>query len=271
MIAPTVSQLRIFPVKSLEGLQVDQAEVGIHGLKWDRHFAIVAKDGQLISGKRNPEVNRLAVSYNLPEQQINLRDRSQERAYQFPLEVGHKELDEYLSDYFQLAVSLHHDIEGGFQDIPRIGSLSMYGSASLKALHADLDRHEIDELRRRFRVNVEITTEDPYWEDQLYIRPGLRVKCMIGDVEAIGVAPRVRCAVPPLDTRTSELDTSFVDDLIAHRRKSDEDRLLAYGRSTYYFAVDLFLDKSESNKVIRIGDPVKTLEEVELKPIGLLR
>jgi len=268
---PHVSRIRIHPVKSLEGLQVDQAQVGVHGLQWDRRFAILTKNGQLISGKRNPEVNRLEVKYDLSKPTITLRDRSHDTARTFPLEVGHFELDQYLSDFFRSIVNLEQDIGGGFQDIPRIGSLSIYGESSLKSLHEDLGRHDLDELRRRFRSNIEITDADPYWEDQLYVQPGIGVRCKIGDVEVIGVAPRVRCPVPPLDTRTSERDPSFVEDFLAHRRKHHKDKLLVYGRSTYFFAVDLFLAKSEAQKLIRVGDPISIKEEVKLDIMGLIR
>ncbi|GEM_PF-635960 len=271
MSTPRVSRLRIHPVKSLEGLQVESAEVGIHGLLWDRQFAMITKEGQLISGKRNPEVNRLEVTYDLSQPTITLRNRATKNAYTFPLEVGHQELDQYLSDYFRSVVRLQIDTKGGFQDVPRIGSLSMYGESSLRSLQADLGRHDLDELRRRFRSNVEITDADPYWEDQLYLQPGIGVRCKIGDVEAIGVAPRVRCPVPPLDTRTSERDPSFVEDLIAHRRKHHKDKLLAYGKSTYYFAVDLFLEQSEAGKSIKLGEEVKILEEVKLDEYDLVR
>ena len=270
-MTPIVSRLQIFPVKFLEGLQVEQAEVGIHGLKWDRHFAIVAKDGQLISGKRNPEVNRLSVSYDLSASSITLCKRDQDEKHTFSLEVGNRELDQFLSDYFRTMVSLQSDIEGGFQDIPRIGSLSIYGEASLRALQADLGRHDLDELRRRFRSNLEITSTDPYWEDQLYVRPGFGLRCMLGDVKAIGVAPRVRCPVPPRDSRTSEVDAHFVEDHIAHRNKYGKDGLLAYGKSTYYFAVDVFLAKPEAGKHIRKGDSITLGKEVKLEPLGLTR
>jgi len=211
MSTPQVSLIQIFPIKSFTGITLQQSEVGIHGLKWDRNFALVKKDGKTITGKRNPEVNHLRVDYDLDQLSIQVTNKHTKESTSFALKEG------------------------------------------------------------RFRSNIALENTDPYWEEKLYVRPGIGVRCQIGDVEAIGVAPRVRCTVPPLHTDTSERDPDFVTDHLAHRSKIDGDRLLEYGKSTYYFAVDLFLDPSEEGKVIRQGDRVEIIEEVDLASMGLVR
>jgi len=269
--APQVSKILIFPVKSLGSIALKSAEVGIHGLKWDRNFALVNEEGQVITGKRNIEVNYLKVGYDLEARTMSITDKRNNQSDRFALEVGNQELDLYFSEFFKTKVRLTKDAEGGFQDIPRIGSLSIYSESSLRALHEDLGRHDFDELRLRFRSNIELKNADPYWEEQLYVKPGVGIRCKIGDVELIGVAPRVRCTVPPLHTDTSDRDAYFVSDHIAHRKRIDGERLLQYGKSTYYFAVDMFLPKSEAGKIINVEDPVTIIEEVDLAPLGLVR
>lgn len=53
---PTVSQILIYPVKSLDGIAVDQATVSVSGgLKGDREFALINAEGQFLNDKpRNP-------------------------------------------------------------------------------------------------------------------------------------------------------------------------------------------------------------------------
>jgi len=271
MAHPHISKIHLFPIKALGHIAVDHAKVAIHRLQWDRQYAIVQEDGGVITGKRDPRVNLLRSSYNWDDQSITLYHAARPQPTTFVLKEDNLKLDRYLSDYFKSTVHLKADHEGSFQDIHRIGSLSIYSESSLRALHTDLGRHEFDDLRLRFRANVELTGVEPYWEEQLYIKPGTGVRCRIGDVEAIGVAPRLRCPVPPMHTQTSERDDHFVADHIKHRMKHYGDKLLLYGKTSYYFAIDLFLPRSEEGKMIEVGDAVVLLEEVDLVPLNLMR
>lgn len=51
-----VSQLFLFPVKSLRGFSVNQAELSPTGFKWDRHWMIVKPDGGFISQRQFPKM-----------------------------------------------------------------------------------------------------------------------------------------------------------------------------------------------------------------------
>ena len=56
---PTVSNIRIYPIKSLDPVEQQEVLIGIHSLKNDRIFAIVGEDGRLVNGKRTGRVNQL--------------------------------------------------------------------------------------------------------------------------------------------------------------------------------------------------------------------
>jgi uncharacterized protein YcbX len=51
-----ISQLFIFPVKSLRGIAVNNAELTPTGFKWDRHWMIVKPDGGFITQRQFPHM-----------------------------------------------------------------------------------------------------------------------------------------------------------------------------------------------------------------------
>lgn len=51
-----ISQLFIFPVKSLRGIAVNNAELTATGFKWDRHWMIVKPDGGFITQRQFPHM-----------------------------------------------------------------------------------------------------------------------------------------------------------------------------------------------------------------------
>lgn len=42
---PIIARIRIYPVKALDPMEVQEAEIGMYGLKHDRSFAMKAEDG----------------------------------------------------------------------------------------------------------------------------------------------------------------------------------------------------------------------------------
>ncbi len=51
-----ISKLFLFPVKSLRGIAINQAELTETGFKWDRHWMIVKPDGGFISQRGRPQM-----------------------------------------------------------------------------------------------------------------------------------------------------------------------------------------------------------------------
>jgi uncharacterized protein YcbX len=55
-MAIEIDQLFIFPVKSLRGIAVNNAELTPTGLKWDRHWMIIKPDGGFITQRQFPSM-----------------------------------------------------------------------------------------------------------------------------------------------------------------------------------------------------------------------
>jgi hypothetical protein len=49
-----VSELWIYPVKSCRGIALDHADVGLRGIRWDRHWMIVDDAGQFLTQRQRP-------------------------------------------------------------------------------------------------------------------------------------------------------------------------------------------------------------------------
>jgi len=59
-----VSALTIFPVKSLQGISLQQSELTPAGLKWDRYWMIVNQDGLFMSQRNLSQMATIATSIN---------------------------------------------------------------------------------------------------------------------------------------------------------------------------------------------------------------
>ncbi|MGH1441510.1 MAG: MOSC domain-containing protein [Cellvibrionaceae bacterium] len=55
-MAITITQLFVFPVKSLRGIAIQDATLSPTGFKWDRHWMIVKPDGGFISQRQFPQM-----------------------------------------------------------------------------------------------------------------------------------------------------------------------------------------------------------------------
>lgn len=261
-----ISKLRIYPIKSLGHVEIEEAEVGIFALKNDRLYAMVDKDGRYMNGKRNWKVNQLKSEYDLPNGLILLSDKKGGERKSFKLKDGNTELDNYLSDFFETKVKLIKNELGEFMDIPKASSLTVISKASLEYLQKDLKQHSLENMRLRFRTNVELSGVSAFWEEQLYQQPGTGIRFKIGEVEMIGISPRARCNVPPQNPNTGEMDYNFVKNVIQSRNNHEEiaNKLLQYGRATYFLTINILLPQTETGKKLRIGDEVEILESVKL-------
>ncbi|MEZ4690515.1 MAG: MOSC N-terminal beta barrel domain-containing protein [Ignavibacteria bacterium] len=54
----TVSKIRIYPVKSLDPVELNEVTISERSLLHDREFAIFDENGKFVNGKRTPEINK---------------------------------------------------------------------------------------------------------------------------------------------------------------------------------------------------------------------
>ncbi len=267
MNQPIISKLRIYPIKSLGFLEVEEAEIGMHSLKNDRIFAMVDEDGRYVNGKRTSLVNQLKTTYDLEEGMVYFTKKTAKDPIGFELREENTDLNNYLSDFFDIKLRLIQDGQGRLMDIPFESSVTVVSEASLQYLQKDLDRYSLENMRLRFRSNIELSGVEAFWEEQLYIQPGVGVRFQMGDVEMIGISPRARCNVPPQSPVDGEMDFRFAKNMMESRNKHVDSlgNVLQYGKSPYFLTINVFVPKTEQGKKINLNDPIKNLESVQLR------
>ncbi len=268
---PILSKIRIYPIKSLSHVELTESEVGTHSLLYDRQYAMIDETGRVMNGKRNPRVNLLQANYNLKDRKVSFINKETKHEESFDLDKGNKELDEFISDFFDTPLRLVENNLGQFMDIPKESSVTIVSTESLRFLEKRMDGYSIESLRLRFRPTIEISGVPPFWEETLYEDIGIGIKFKIGDVTMVGVSPRARCNVPPQNPETGELERSFVADMLKARNEllTEHSYLLELGRTTYFLTMNTFVPKSELGKRISIGDKliVGTKEELPFRSI----
>jgi len=129
-----ISRLRIYPIKSLGHIEVEATVIGIHSLKNDRLFAMIDKDGRYVNGKRTNKVNLLKTNFDLANNLIKFSNKENGEQAIFELKEGNPELDNYLSDFFNVSLNLIQNEQGQFMDIPLQSSLTVVSEASLQSV-----------------------------------------------------------------------------------------------------------------------------------------
>lgn len=255
---PHLSNIRIYPIKSLDPVETGRCRVGVRSLLNDRAFAMLRKDGSFVNGKSTGQVNILKAEFDNYISKVTFSRRNEEdRKATFNLEEDKEAIEEFLSDFFGEEIFFLNNKEGRLMDIPDESAVTIIAEETIKSLAEEMN--EADSLLRlRFRANLEIANVPAFWEEKLAVlseTPG--VKFRIGDVRFIGVSIRARCNVPPRNPYNGELNKSFIRKMITYRSKtapswSHVEKL----QSLYHLTINTFIPDSELGKEIKTGDEV---------------
>ncbi len=223
MTQPTLQRIVLYPIKSLDGLEVDRAEVLPSGaLRWDRAWAIADAQGNFLNGKRNACVHRLRTRYELLPDKLALRLLLPEESTwrEFLLPQDKPALEECLSHYFQQRVQLLHRPEGGFPDDQQAPGPTLVSTASLEEV-ARWFALPVEQVRRRFRANLELGGVPAFWEDRLVLpEAGRGRRFCLGEVEFQATGVCQRCAVPPRHPDTGETLPQFAREFARRRQET---------------------------------------------------
>lgn len=258
-ITPAISRITIYPIKSLDGLDLQKAQIGSGGcLLHDRAYAIKGLDLKYVNGKKNPLVHLLRMKIDLDRQVVFFRHQSESQWHEFSLTDQKIDIDKYLSVFFGMPVNLHKNTEGRFLDEPDISGMTILSTASLQEVSAWFGNMPVAETRKRFRATLEVSHVPAFWEDQLFNDESKAVAFTIGDVKVLGMGPRARCIVPTRHPDTGAMIHAFQKSFTQKRSESlpPWSALPNYNHN-YYLSVDCMLPKSEVGKWIQVGDAIK--------------
>ncbi|MDA7889506.1 MOSC N-terminal beta barrel domain-containing protein [Pirellulales bacterium] len=286
---PHLSGITIYPVKSLDGLALSEATVLPGGaLMHDRRWRLIDDEGAVVNAKKNKRFHAIRAAFQvegiegggcMSQDGGNLVTLSVDEGMPgdlsclgqetFPLVPGQDGPCGWLSEALAIDVFLQERFEAGFPDDCDAPGPTLISYESLNEVARWFD-WDIEEARRRFRMNFEIATErddekrdtidpntdaiGPFWEDSLAC-PVLSETCAEGNTEfffepecsvgdpsqfkigailfqAVGVCRR--CVVPGRNSLTGELSHLFRDRFEAFRLRRLPHNVEASNWSNFY-------------------------------------
>jgi len=256
---PTLDRITVYPVKSLDGVDLTEAAVLPSGaLENDRRWQLTDIDGRVLNAKRSPLFHAIRAEFDLAARLVTLsidplalaarvipgiERLASLAADTFPLVPGPDGPCGWLSEAFSTDVLLLERPDGGFPDDREAPGPTLISTASLEAA-ARWFGFDLIEARRRFRANLEIGGCDAFWEDTLASPARPDVPSLLdlpSDLPADPYAdlpplePREftvgearfratnvcrRCLVPSRDSRTGAVTEHFRDAFEARRSRA---------------------------------------------------
>ena len=252
-----LGKIQIFPIKSLDGVSVQQAKVTEGGiLENDRIYAIFDQEGRVVNGKRTARIHELRCTFDDQIKDVRLREKDGLLSDPFPLDTPAL-LEKWLASFLGFPVTLRREPQKGFPDDPTAFGPTITSEASLAEVQKWFPELTVESVRRRFRSNLELSGGDAFCEDYLFGAPHELKPFQIGGVNFFGHNPCQRCVVPTRDPDSGQAVSEFQKKFMELRRRhlpewSNSQRFNHY----YRFAVNTSILPREAGKTLRIGDPV---------------
>ncbi len=231
-----VSELYVYPVKSLRGLRIARSPLTRQGFRYDRRWMLVDEDGTFLTQRQLPELCRIetallsdGIRLSAPGQPDFLLPLAHEDGDEQPVRVWrhqgtaarHAPGSAWLSAVLGRACSLVYMAErherpvapGLARPDDRVSFADgfpflLIGQASLDDLNARL---QSPLSMRRFRPNIVVTGGAPFAEDHW-------TELSIGSVGFRGVKRCERCVVTTLDPDSGEGGKEPLRTLSTYRR-----------------------------------------------------
>lgn len=308
-----LDRILVYPIKSLDSATVESAAIVENGaLEWDRRYALVDEAGRFVNGKRERKIHRIGAHYDLDRETVTLwtnegpedvdgvtratNDRTGVDAgagttadatdrRPFHLEDERDALASWVSSVLGYSVDVVRNDEGGFPDDTDASGPTVITTGTLAAVASWFEAVDVEDVRRRFRANLELDGVEAFWEDRLYDEPGRVVPVAVGEagVEIYGVNPCQRCVVPTRDPDTGAPTEGFRARFVTRRRETLPDWACGvwYGNSDgngagnsdgnennrvdgHYFRlmVNTRVPKSSWGETLSVGDPVVVGESI---------
>jgi uncharacterized protein len=250
-MAPTIDRITIFPVKSLDGLLVEQVSVLASGaLANDRRWALVDEQGSFVNAKRFDRIQAIRAQFDLTALTVKLCAPGMLEGKFSLAEPG---LTTWFSEYFGCQITLAENTVMGFPDDTASPGPTIISEATLSTIASWYPGMSVTEARLRLRTNIEITAVSAFWEDQLFTNSPQSFA--IGAVQFLGINPCQRCVVPTREAVTGVANKGFQKTFGLQRAATlpmeiDRSRFNHFYRA----AVNTRIPASEAGKVLRVGD-----------------
>ncbi len=267
----TISEINIYPVKSLRGISVNSAKVTDRGFQHDRRWMLIDNFGNFMTQREYPQMAFINVEIWEDSLKVYHRERNISPLY-IPLKlkksktvsvpiwddtcdaliVG-KEFDLWFSKALEVECTLVYQpdetkrlVDNKYEPSNKPVSFAdgypflIIGQASLDDLNSRL---EIKLPMNRFRPNLVFTGGEANQEDKMK-------KFKIGNITFYGVKPCERCVITTTNQETAERLHEPLKTLATYRKF--ENKVL--------FGMNLTHD---GNGIVNVGDKIEIIDYIE--------
>lgn len=264
-----LSEIFIYPVKSLGGISLKTAQVEERGLQYDRRWMLIDQEGVFLTQRDIPEMALIHLAIGDNELKAKFTHENSYPGITIPLQANDnqkvdaiiwndrckailvgKDYDEWFSEALKVKCRLvympdmeRRIVEKKFISEDKIVSFAdaypflIIGQSSLDDLNSKLDKPV---PMNRFRTNFIFTGGEPYEEDTWK-------NFEIGNVEFQAVKPCARCVITTTDQQTAERDAEPLRTLSAYRK---------FGNKVM-FGMNLI---ANNKGLVNVGDIIKLKE-----------
>ncbi len=247
----TIASLWIFPIKSLDGVMVNNSSITSGGsLMFDRQWAIVDRQGKLVNGKKYPQIQQIRAQFDLANATVEL-SAPHRPAVQFPITTTNSALTDWLSDYFGFGTQLIENTDIGFPDDTKSPGPTIISTATLESIASWYPNLAVTEVRRRLRTNIELDGCTAFQEDRLFDQGSFQ----LGTVKMRGINPCQRCVVPTRNSYTGVADRQF-QKVFSHQRSTTLPAWTKLNMFNHFYrvAVNTIIPATEAGKMLQTGN-----------------
>ena len=264
----TISELHIYPIKSLRGISVKSTKVTDRGFEYDRRWMLVNYFGGFMTQREYPQMALINVEIDDKGLNVYHRNRKNLRKHFIPLNISKSNVitvpiwddtcsallvgsdsDKWFSEALDVECKLVYQpfesrrtVDQKYAKENALVSFAdgypflIISQASLDDLNSKLDEPL---PMNRFRPNIVFTGGDPYQEDNMKT-------FKVGNIIFYGVKPCARCAIITTNQETAERLHEPLKTLATFRKF--ENKVL--------FGMNLL---HEGNGEVNVGDKIEIL------------
>ncbi len=262
-----LSSLHIYPIKSCGGITLNESEIDVFGLRYDRRFMVITPRGEFVTQREVPALASVRVEITGPHLVLNAPDLPTLTMALSPMGgrpvvaqvwddtvravapdpaaddwfsnvVGQEALLAYIPDSVVREVDRSWAPEGGRTGFADGFPFLIAGEASLADLNSRL---AIPLPMNRFRPNLVVSGSEPFAEDGWH-------QITIGGIRMQVVKPCARCAVTTTDQNTGKrMGDEPLRTLATFRRQEGK---VMFGQNVVHYGVGR----------VGVGDEVKLRE-----------
>ncbi|MDH5711888.1 MAG: MOSC domain-containing protein [Gammaproteobacteria bacterium] len=240
----TISQLAIYPVKSMRQVQLQKSSLQFGGLRHDRRWMVVDKDGVMVTQRKVAQLCLIQPQLLAPEIDCSLKltapgmqdivvfvpgDSVRCRAKVWDdvcsAHDAGDDIANWLSEFLKMECRLVYFPDNEIRIVdqnyaqPNDQTAFSDGFPILLTTQASLDdlNSRMDEAipMARFRPNIVVSGCEPFAEDEWQ-------QLKVGDITLRIVKPCSRCVIPSIDIDTAEKTAEPTKTLISYRKRDNK-------------------------------------------------